>query len=350
MGFPASDSTVSAMVAALLAALVSWVLIRLVIAYAKGAQMQDLPGARRMHMQPTVRGAGLGFVLVIAVAWLGLGLALGMQQMLGRWAICSALGLILVALVSWLDDRRGLPVWPRLLSHALAALLLVFGAWPGLNSHFPILLIVILPLVLIMPSINFWNFMDGINGIVASQAVVLAATITALVWQAGDFPAAWFAAIVAGAVAAFLPFNFPHARAFMGDVGSASLGFLAAALALMPLTDSGSLLPAAVLIGAAVFLDTGLTLMWRMRRRTPRRWYTAHREHLYQWLTRSGWSHARTTLSYTAFSLCVAAMVLLIGPFRPQYMLIATAVVYLFGAVLWRLARDHALGAARGRS
>ncbi|MEZ5466727.1 MAG: glycosyl transferase family 4 [Lysobacterales bacterium] len=335
------------MLAALLAAAPAWMLTRLALAYAQGAAMHDQPGARRMHSAPTVRGAGLGFVLVITAVWTGLGLALGVQHPLGRWALGGAAGLAIVALISWLDDRQGLPVWPRLLAHATAAVLLTLGAWPGLAAQLPWVLVLILPLILIIPAINFWNFMDGIHGMAAVQAVLVATIIAALAWKAGDYPAAWFAAVVAGSVCAFLPFNFPDARAFMGDVGSASLGYIVAALALMPLVDAGPVLPAALLLAAAVFLDTGLTLAWRMLRRPPRRWYTAHREHLYQWLTRAGWSHTRTTLSYLGFSVGISALVLLIGPLRPLPMLIAAAVVYLSGALLWRLARDYALRRAR---
>ena len=340
----------SAILAAFLALAVSWVLTRLVMAYARGAAMHDLPGARRMHAQPTVRGAGLGFVLVIIAIWGGLGIALGAENPLGRWAMGSALALALVAAISWLDDRGGLPVWPRLLTHAIAAIVLVVGAWSGLRTQFPIALILVLPIFLVMPAINFWNFIDGINGIAATQALLVAAVITVLAWQGGDSPASWFAAIVAGALFGFLPFNFPQAQAFMGDVGSASLGLIVVALALMPVADAGPMLPAALLMAAAVFLDTGLTLLWRMLRRPPRRWYTAHREHLYQWLTRSGWSHTRTTLSYLSFSLGVAALVLLIGPFRPVSMLIAAVLLYSMGAVVWRLGRDYALRTARVRS
>lgn len=340
----------SAVFAALFAAAAAWVMTRLALAYAQGAAMHDQPGVRRMHTAPTVRGAGLGFVLVVIAVWSGLGLVLGLQHPLGRWALGGAAGLSLVALISWLDDRRGLPVWPRLLAHALAATLLILGAWPGLAAQLPLALVLMLPLILIIPAINFWNFMDGINGMAALQAVLVATGVAALAWQAGDYPAAWFAAVMAGAVCAFVPFNFPAARAFMGDVGSASLGYLVAALALMPVAESGPMLPATALLAAAVFLDTGLTLAWRMLRRPPRRWYTAHREHLYQWLTRSGWSHPRTTLSYLGFSTGIAALVLLIGPLRPLPMLIAAVVVYLSGAVLWRIGRDYALRRARARA
>lgn len=337
----------SSVVLGFAAALGSWVLTWLVIQYAHHAQMHDAPGARRMHVRPTVRGAGLGFVAVIVAAWSGLGFSLGYAEPLGRWALCAALGVSVVAVVSWMDDRRPLPVLPRLLAHAVGALIVTCGAWPSWATHYPQFLLLAVPFVLLMPAINFWNFMDGINGMAATQAAMVAGGLAAFAVVAGDAPASWFGAIVAGALLGFLPANFPRARAFMGDVGSASLGLTVGALALQPVRDSAAVLPAALLLAALMFLDAGLTLAWRMLRRPRRRWYTAHREHLYQWLTRAGWGHVRTTLLYLVVAAGILLIVLSIGPSHPDLMLTAVFVVYLAGAIVWRLCRDFALRRAR---
>lgn len=337
----------SSVLIGLVAAFASWVLTWLVIRHARAARMHDEPGARRMHGEQTVRGAGLGFVAVIVAGWGAWGLALGWDTPLGRWALGAALGLTMVAAVSWIDDRRGLPVLPRLAVHVLAALLLLATSGPWLSAELAWPLALLLPL-LAVPAINFWNFVDGINGLAASQAIVVAAALAALALLAGDMPAAGFAALAAGAVAGFLPSNFPKARAFMGDVGSASLGFIVVALLVQPVAQAPSWRAAALLLAAPVFLDTGLTLAWRMLRRPRRRWYTAHREHLYQWLARSGWSHARTTATFLACSSGIACVVLFIGPLQPTSMLTAAIVVYFLGAIAWRRARDRALARARG--
>jgi len=335
------SSVIIGIAAALASALLTW----LVIQYARAARMHDEPGARRMHVEPTVRGAGLGFVAVILAGWSGWGFALGWDNTLGRWALCASLALLLVAIISWMDDRRSLPVLPRLAVHAIATLLLVVGSWSTLRE-LPWPLAILLPL-LVAPAINFWNFVDGINGLAATQGLVASATLAALAVVAGDTPASWFGAIVAGALLGFLPSNFPRAQAFMGDVGSASLGFIVAALALQPVDGAPALSTAAILLIAMVFLDAGLTLAWRMLRRPRARWYTAHREHLYQWFTRSGWGHTRTTLTYLACSAGIAFVVLLIGPLQTKPMLTAAFVVYFCGAIAWRLGRDHVLARMR---
>lgn len=339
----------SVLLFALVAAAAGWLLTALAIAWARAARMQDSPGARRMHAEPTVRGAGIGFVATILAGWLGLGAAMGWQAPLGRWALCAAAALLLVAVISWIDDRRGLPVWPRLAAHLGAGGLLLLGSGPALIEHGLAWLLPLLPLG-VAAAINFWNFVDGINGMAALQALAVGAGMAALAAATGDVPAAWFGAIAAGAVLGFVPSNFPRARAFMGDVGSATLGLMVVALALQPNQFAAPPIAAGLLLAAPVLLDAGLTLAWRMLRRPRRWWYTAHREHLYQWLARSGWGHARTTLAYAAGSAGIALIVLLIGPERPQTMLIAAIVVYLAGAIAWRIARDRTLARVRRRA
>jgi UDP-N-acetylmuramyl pentapeptide phosphotransferase/UDP-N-acetylglucosamine-1-phosphate transferase len=100
--------------------------------------------------------------------------------------------------------------------------------------------------------------------------------------------------VIAGACAGFLPHNFPRARMFMGDVGSAPLGFLLAALVVWIARDYGwwLLIPLG-LLHANFVLDTGLTLARRVLR--GERWYEAHREHFYQRLIRAGKSHPFVT-------------------------------------------------------
>lgn len=331
----------SAFLIALAAALGSATLTALVILYARLSSMHDAPGARRMHLQPTVRGAGLGFALTILAGWAAFAWTLGSAQPLGRWGLATALALAVVAPVSWLDDRGGLPVWPRLLAHAVGALLIALAS----TSYLPWMAAAVGLLVLVA-STNFWNFIDGINGMAASQGLVLAIGVALVAWCLGDYPLAWFAALMAGALAAFLPFNFPHARAFMGDVGSASLGLICGALLLAPL-EGGSAWWVVLPLASAVLLDTGLTLLWRMSRRPLRRWYTGHREHLYQWLARSGWGHTRTTLAYLGWALGPGLAVVWTGLARPELRLIATALLYLAGALIWRLGRDYALARRR---
>ena len=155
--------------------------------------------------------------------------------------------------------------------------------------------------------------MDGINGLAASQAGItglgmglIAGTATAQ-WSA---PAVLASFVVGGAAVGFLPHNFPRARMFMGDVGSAPLGFILAILVIMVARDCGWwLLVPLCMLHFNFVLDTGVTLTKRILRRE--RWFEAHREHYYQRLVHSGKSHTFVTLVEACLQIiCVLVLLL----------------------------------------
>jgi len=152
--------------------------------------------------------------------------------------------------------------------------------------------------------VNAFNFMDGINGISAMQAVVAGVAW----WVLGELDQvphlAAGGAIVAGAALAFAPYNFPTARVFLGDVGSYFLGAWLAVLLVLGLR--AGMTPEAVILPTGLYLaDTGMTLVRRVRRQEA--WHLPHRDHVYQRLTRRGWSHTRVTLGVGAvMALCAA--------------------------------------------
>jgi UDP-N-acetylmuramyl pentapeptide phosphotransferase/UDP-N-acetylglucosamine-1-phosphate transferase len=151
---------------------------------------------------------------------------------------------------------------------------------------------------------NAYNFMDGIDGLAAGQAVIAATTLAWLAQVHGVSSTALAMAILAGSVGGFWLHNLPPARLFMGDVGSAFLGFTFAAWAVLSGGTQAGALPfvAWVVVLAPFLFDTSVTLISRIIR--GQRWYEAHREHFYQRLIRQGWSHRAVTglyLSITVF-------------------------------------------------
>ena len=154
---------------------------------------------------------------------------------------------------------------------------------------------------------NFFNFMDGINGLAAGQAVITAACLSILLSRVGCGASALVAAVVCGAAAGFVPHNFPAARIFMGDVGSVTLGFGLALLSLVVHSRGGVPWTAVILVHAVFLFDATFTIvkrLWRGENIT-----SPHREHNYQLLVRSGWSHVSTTLTVLMLSTgsCLAA-------------------------------------------
>ncbi|SDQ33405.1 hypothetical protein [Pseudoxanthomonas sp. CF125] len=297
--------------------------------YALKKQLLDQPGERRSHVVATPRGGGIAIAATMLATIVWLALRGGPESLLLK---CFAAGLVLVAGIGWVDDHRSLPAWPRLLVQALAAFLL---AW-GVHRSTPGLLAPVVAFVLAMALVNIWNFMDGIDGLAASQAAIVALAM-ALLLAGGVW--GWIAAGLVAALAGFLPFNFPKARIFLGDVGSGALGFLLAGL-LAGAFESGRVPWPLLLLPVSAFLvDAGFTLVMRILRRE--RWWTPHVQHTYQkWASRNS-SHVRVTLAYAGFSL-VAVILVLIGRNWTEYGSAGICLVWFLGAgFLWaRMRRD----------
>jgi UDP-N-acetylmuramyl pentapeptide phosphotransferase/UDP-N-acetylglucosamine-1-phosphate transferase len=324
--------------AALLSASLSWA----AIIYARRRAMFDLPGRRRSHQLATPRGGGVAIVLVVAAA-------AAMLLPYDATAVLPAFiaGLLGVALVGWVDDHRSISALLRLSIHFAAATLFVAclpsaaGSSP-MSAHGVLFALKVLALA---TAINFFNFMDGINGLITTQTAWVALCVAALCMLSGHAVPALLAATLAAACIGFLPFNFPHARIFLGDVGSGGLGFACGALLLWcDATEAASpwvLLPIASVIGT----DAGLTLLSRMLR--GRRWYTPHREHLYQWMVRSGRDHASTTLIYLGWNLMLVLPVLWISRSFPAIAPLAATTALVAAGMAWWFGKQRLLTRAR---
>lgn len=298
-----------------LAMLLSWGMVGGIRVLAPRWGFIDVPNERSSHRVPAPRAGGLSFVLVVTAAlaiahwWRLAPTPAGTPWLLG--------GCLMVAAVGLADDRRSLPVSVRLLVQLSAAVLLAAGAgtiqeltWPGgptvhlggVGLPFTILWLVAMT--------NIFNFMDGIDGIAGVQAVAAAGTAGLLALSRGDMALGMVAALLAASVLGFLPHNWPPARIFMGDVGSGFLGFFLGGLAVLSGTQGVGTIPfASWLILLSPFLfDACFTLAGRATRGEPL--HKAHRDHLYQRLVRTGWSHLRVTSVYLCANIYLAAVVL----------------------------------------
>ena len=314
----------------LLSALVTWLSIR----YAYHRNLIDQPGQRRLHSVPTPRGGGIGIVVACAMFFV-LPLS-GIYPGMTGAAAAMLFGLAIVAAIGWWDDHFGLGVVERLAVHVVAASALAFA----LLGHDGFAAAAVFAFAIVW-SINLHNFMDGVDGILGAQALFAFAVLGCFGshYARPEFALPVWAA--AAAVLGFLPFNFPHARVFMGDVGSGALGFLIAAAAGVAL-DLGLLEPAQALVLVSAFaIDATCTLVSRMLR--GRRWYSAHCEHLYQWLARR-MSHLRVVLLYAAWNLLVVVPSLFILECSTDgYDAAITSGVYALGLALWLLGKRWCL-------
>lgn len=273
----------------------------------------DQPNARSSHKRPTPRGGGMGIVAagLLAVAAL---VAIGAAPPAGSgWVL---LGAIVVAAVSAVDDVSSMSPRLRLLVHFAAAATAVVATGParvvdlgslgsldfGPAGWAP-------AIVWIVGMTNAFNFMDGIDGIAGVTAVTALGVLAGGFAVAGDPFVALMAAAIAAASAGFLVWNWQPARIFMGDVGSAFLGYTIAVLPLLASPDSRRwLLPLMGFVMWPFLFDTVYTLVRRLSKRENV--FEAHRSHLYQRLVIAGWSHASVATLYGALSLVTGAAAL----------------------------------------
>ena len=271
--------------------------------YAIRAGLIDRPNSRSSHSIPTPRGGGLAIVVTSLAA---MGLLLGLHSLSLRLFAALAGGGLAVAVVGFIDDRYTIPARIRIAVHGCAAawcLACLGGLPPLLIGHHVVQLGwfgYVLGTVAIVWVLNLFNFMDGIDGIAASEAIFVTCAGAVL----GSIPPtadALTAAIVGAACTGFLAWNWPPAKIFMGDVGSGYLGFVIAVLALAATRSNPVAIWVWLILGGTFFVDATVTLLRRTLQ--GERVHEAHRSHAYQWLARRWGNHLPVTLSVLALNV-----------------------------------------------
>jgi UDP-N-acetylmuramyl pentapeptide phosphotransferase/UDP-N-acetylglucosamine-1-phosphate transferase len=316
------------LVAMLASGLLSWP----VIALLKRRQVMDVPNIRSSHQGAIPRGAGIA---VLLGTYAGAVVGDVASLTIGILVATTAAGLI-----GLLDDLRDLgPGLRLLLTLALSGAL----AWwvllgPVESTSFRVLLATIVA-VWLTGYVNAFNFMDGINGISAVCAVVAGGWYWLLgTWH--DIPTLSAGALVVGASLGFMPWNVPRARAFLGDVGSYTLGMFIACLAVVSVSEGVA--PVLALAPLAVYLaDTSWTLLRRLLRGEPP--LRAHREHVYQRLCDVGWSHGQVVAFVAAVVLAICATTRGFSPLAAVPVSLALLVGYLSspGLLMWAKTRNQ---------
>jgi len=316
----------------------SAVLTGLVRRFALAHGVLDLPNDRSSHSKATPRGGGIAMVLTITVAMLVLAF-LGIVQ----WRLLLALagGGLAVAAVGFIDDRFTVRPGVRLAVHTAAAAWAVawLGGLPVLDTGHHVIHLgwpgAALATLGIVWTLNLFNFMDGIDGIAASEAMFVAGAGTVLGVTGGSGEVSAVSLIIACACAGFLLWNWPPAKIFMGDVGSGYLGYVLAVLSLRASARDPVALWMWLILGAAFFVDATLTLVRRSLR--GERVHEAHRSHAYQWLARRWQSHRRVTLVFLALNLLWLLPCALAASRRPdlalRLLLVACGPLVLLGAL-----------------
>ena len=279
-------------------------------------EILDIPNERSSHTVPTPRGGGLIIFLVsigtfLVYMWLsGVGF---------YWSYFA--GALIVAFISLVDDVRTISPVSRILFHGLAAGLVIWSLGGFREILIPFFGIVrlgvwgdFLAFFWIVWLINAYNFMDGIDGIAAMQALTAGLGWSLAGWYLGIEFLNFYGIVMALSAAGFLMLNWQPAKIFMGDVGSAFLGYSFAVLPLFALkmtqeSEIRSILPwmGVVFVWFFVF-DSVFTLFKRLFR--GERIWLAHREHIYQKMVIAGVSHSKVTGLYGLLSAILVFMII----------------------------------------
>lgn len=319
----------------------------------------DQPNDRSLHSRPTPRtgglailaGVALGVTIAEASGWVGVSFWKTADPARARtWLWVFGVTLVIAAVSFW-DDRRNLHPAVRFCLHGMAATGVVWGGGVAVTAvSLPLAgelslndLAGPLTVLGLMWMANLYNFMDGMDGFAGGMTVLGFGTLGYLAWAGGVPDLAVLALLLSAAAAGFLIFNFPPARIFMGDVGSVPLGFLAGILAVLGMRDGLFDLMVPILVFSPFVVDATVTLFRRLARGA--KVWQAHREHYYQRLVLAGWGHRRTVLAEYGMMLAAAVTAVLyvrVSEAVRVGMLVAWVVVY---AVLGQVVRLSELNA-----
>lgn len=248
-----------------------------------GGEIQDVPNERSLHTSPLPRMGGIGLVAGAVSGWV---LTI---DVLTWWLL---LPLTILFLVSLLDDIRGLSVRVRLLVQLLATAILVVGSGMLAQQGGGVALLLLLFTVWV---VNLYNFMDGSDGLAGGMALFgFAMYGFAALMQGAEAAFASLNFSISAAALGFLVYNFAPAKIFMGDAGSISLGFLAAAMGIWGWQMSYWPAWFPLLVFSPFIVDATVTLIKRVMRGA--RVTEAHCEHYYQRAVQLGWGHRKLAL------------------------------------------------------
>jgi UDP-N-acetylmuramyl pentapeptide phosphotransferase/UDP-N-acetylglucosamine-1-phosphate transferase len=310
----------------------------------------DHPNARSLHDVPVPRTGG---VAIIGSALLGLVAAVLLhvtpdasasnESGLLGWSSLMWILLLTVVLagVSLLDDRIGLPVTVRLAAQISAGLILILGIGTSIPTvEVPLLGTVIsgpasttFSVVLLVWMTNLYNFMDGMDGLAGGMTVAGGVGLAFFAWAGQNGLMAGVALLVAGAATGFLIHNFPPARIFMGDVGSIPLGFFFGSLMILGSRDRLFDLWVPIILFSPFVADATVTLIRRVV--YGEKIWEAHRSHYYQRAVLLGWGHRRTVIGeYVLMAVCAGLAALYQQSTESQRLIVLVAWGVILAALM----------------
>lgn len=312
----------------------------------------DIPDKRKVHQRPMVRLGGVsifvGTLIALLVVWWSGGFVDSRGQILPPneeyeiWGV--TIGGLAFFLIGLADDLFGLSPFTRLLMQTIVASM----AWKaGVQIQFltmPSYGLVTLPdwislpitIVWLVGMVNATNWIDGLDGLAAGVSGIAALVMLIVTLFMGQPAAALIAAALAGALLAFLRYNFNPAKIFMGDGGAYFIGFTLAGVAVIGLVKTTAVTSFVLpyLILAVPILDMSAVILDRLRHgKSP---FIADKRHLHHRLLKAGLSHRFTVLFIYSLTLWAGSLALAFAgiPHGRGY---AVAATLLLAYTSWRV-------------
>jgi UDP-GlcNAc:undecaprenyl-phosphate GlcNAc-1-phosphate transferase len=273
----------------------------------------DDPGHRKIHGSPVPLAGGFAVLTGILLP-LGVGvflLPLGVVKIssaglivhgLDRRALelaVIAFGAVAIMFLGWLDDRHELKPLPKFTGQFLVALLVAIACKRITLFVHSELFSYAITILWLLTVINAFNFMDNMDGLCAGTGAIGAFVFALIAATNGEYLVALTGFLMCGALVGFLPWNFPAARAFLGDAGSHLVGYLLAVMAILPhFYTRQNPRPLAVLtpllVLAVPLLDLAQVSLFRTLNKKP--FWIGDTNHLSHWFVRAGFGRTRAVL------------------------------------------------------
>lgn len=319
---------------------------------ARYVRVMDIPNDRSSHTRPVPKSGGIAIVTTFVAGSLIIHAVADVARIDDRHFWGYFITALLLATVSFIDDVAQKAFVAKVVTQVLCVSIALtsgvvlerfaipyWGEIPlGWSGY-------VLTFLWILGLTNAYNFMDGLDGLAAGVAVIAAGFLGAIALEQGSVFVYLNAYVLLAGSAGFLLFNFPPAKIFMGDVGSAFLGFTFAILAVIGASlDLGhlSFYIVPMLLFHFIF-DTVFTFFRRLLRGDQV--HVAHRTHLYQLLNRLGYSHRVVSLFHYAVTVAqgVAAFISIKLPAEQRLYVFVPFLIFDLAYASWVLTRARAM-------
>ena len=275
--------------------------LKKIIPFLKDKSFVDKPSSRGNHKELIPKGGGIVIIPCLIISIL---LYTQFETFVtNKWNV-FLVSIVSLFIISLIDDFKNLSAKIRLSVHFCCVLLSVYFLKQDIiffiNSHNLVILenidknilFFFLSLLIILVwlwIINLFNFMDGMDGLITTQMIVLSFLTNILALSSILNEQFQFLSLtVLSLFLAFIKYNKPKAKIFLGDSGSIPCGYIAGFILIDSFLSLGPFIPFLIII-LYFLLDSSITLVRRIVKKENL--FIAHSDHFYQRMLRTGYSH-----------------------------------------------------------